>query len=83
MEDVVKKLLHNYRESFGKQNEIFKPPCSLKNFIEIVDNILKDNDLKLQLDLARMEINELKLKNSQLVSENLRLKLESGPCIKL
>ena len=52
-------------------------------WIEIVDNILKDNDLKLQLDLARMEINELKLKNSQLVSENLRLKLESGPCIKI
>jgi len=76
IEDVIKKLLQNYKENFGKQNEIFRPPGTLKNFIEIVDKILKDNDLKLQLDLAIKEIYELKLKNSELLAENLRLKLE-------
>jgi prophage antirepressor-like protein len=76
IENTIKKLLQEYKAPFNKQQEVFKPPSTLKNFIEIIDKLLKDNDLKLQLELARMEILELKNKTNELIIENLKLKNE-------
>ena len=76
IENTIKKLLQEYKAPFNKQQEVFKQPGTLKNFIEIIDKLLKDNDLKLQLELARLEILELKNKNNELTIENLKLKNE-------
>ena len=75
VEDKMKELLNIYRVKFDKQVEIFKPPSTIKNFMEIVETLLKDNDLKMSLMMAYQEISELKLKVSELEKKNLELQL--------
>jgi hypothetical protein len=43
---------------------------------ENTNDLIEDTDLKLQLELARMEILELKNKTNELIIENLKLKNE-------
>jgi hypothetical protein len=70
MEKKIHKLLSRYKICFNKQQEIYKPLYlseekqgsnggTLKNFIEIIKNLLEDNDLKLRLDEANKKIIEL------------------------
>lgn len=61
IETIMKDLLNEYRISFNKQVEIYNPPSTLKNFIEIISRLLIDNDLKYQLDLLKQENALLKL----------------------
>ena len=75
IEKNIHKLLSRYRVQLNKQVEIYKPQSTLKIFINIIENLLYDNDLKLRLDIAEKEIMELKLKNAELISENMKLKL--------
>ncbi len=72
----MKELLNIYRVKFDKQIEIFKPPSNLKHFIEMVESLLKDNDLKMSLSCANNEISELKLKVSEMEKKNLELQLQ-------
>jgi hypothetical protein len=75
IEKNIHKLLSRYRVQLNKQVEIYKPQSTLKKFINIIENLLYDNDLKLRLDKCEKEISELKLKNAELISENMKLKL--------
>lgn len=56
IEHTVHKFLDKYRYPFNKQREIFRPNSRLKDFIDMVDKILQDNDLKLVLE-KQMKIN--------------------------
>lgn len=68
IEKLIKDLLHIYNVKFHLQCEIYKPPSTLENFIEIVGNLLNEHDLRFQLD-------NLILKYKDLEIENLKLKL--------
>ena len=74
IEKLLKDLLHVYNVKFHFQCEIYKPPGSLENFIEIVANMLNEHDLKFQLDNLRARCKELEIENL-----NLRLRL-NGEC---
>ena len=74
IEKIIKDLLHVYNVKFHFQCEIYKPPGSLENFIEIVTNMLNEHDLKFQLDNLRARYKELEIENL-----NLRLRL-NGEC---
>lgn len=71
IEKTIHDLLYRYNVRYKdtQQKEIFKPPTTLRNFIEIVEILLKDNDLRFQLDLSKQEIIRLKERISEL--ENL------------
>jgi len=74
IEKIIKDLLHVYNVKFHFQCEIYKPPGSLENFIEIVANMLNEHDLKFQLDNLRARYKELEIENL-----NLKLRL-NGEC---
>ena len=74
VEDKMKKLLKIYNVIFNKQTEIYKPPGTLAQFIQIIETLLRDNDLKMSLELATKEIMELKLKYSELEKKMLENK---------
>lgn len=69
VEKKIKELLSIYNVKFHNQSEIFKIPTTLTHFIGVVKNLIKDNDLRLQLDKANARIKELELENL-----NLRMK---------
>ena len=66
VEKKIKELLNIYNVKFHNQSEIFKIPTTLTHFIGIVENLIKDNDLRFQLDKANMRIKELEIENIQL-----------------
>lgn len=71
VEKKIKELLNIYNVKFHNQSEIFKIPTTLNHFIGIVENLIKDNDLRLQLDKANARIKELEM-------ENLNLRMKHG-----
>jgi prophage antirepressor-like protein len=75
-EDKMKDLLNIYRVKFHNQHEIFKPPSTIKNFIENIENLLKDNDLHMIITLQKKEIEELRLKVCEMEKKNLELQLQ-------
>jgi len=75
-EDKMKELLNIYRVKFHNQHEIFKPTGTIANFIENLENLLKDNDLHMIITLQQKEIAELKLKVCEMEKKNLELQLQ-------
>jgi len=71
VEKKIKELLNIYNVKFHNQSEIFKIPSTLTHFIGIVENLIKDNDLRFQLDKANARIKELEM-------ENLNLRMKYG-----
>ena len=69
IEEHLHNLLINYRFSFEKQKEIYKPNLSLKEFIRNIEELLNDNDYKLKYSKLLHKYNELE-------KENLKLKLK-------
>jgi hypothetical protein len=72
----MKELLNIYRVKFHNQHEIFKPTGTIANFIENLENLLKDNDLHMIITLQQKEIAELKLKVCEMEKKNLELQLQ-------
>ena len=70
IEKKLHELLALYRVMFNKQLEIFKPKDTLQNFIDTISNLLKENDLKFQLELLERENMALKLENMKLLKNN-------------
>lgn len=66
IEKITHEFLKHYKFDFFKQKEVYKPPKNLTNFLEEIDEFLKDNDLKMTIKLLQKENNELKLENMQL-----------------
>ena len=75
-EDKMKDLLNIYRVKFHNQHEIFKPTGTIANFIENLENLLKDNDLHMIISQQQKEIAELKLKVCEMEKKNLELQLQ-------
>lgn len=76
IEHTVHKFLDKYRYPFNKQREIFRPNSKLKDFIDMVDKILQDNDLKFVLD-KQLRINQqLQIELLELKNINLSLQLQ-------
>jgi len=63
IENTIHCLLERYRSPYNKQKEVFRPAGSLTAFLQEIENLLLDNDLRLQLDLARERIHELEKDN--------------------
>jgi hypothetical protein len=76
IEKKIKELLSVYNVKFHNQSEIFKPPSTLNNFIETIETLLRDNDLKITLELVQKENTKLKLRISELEKENVELRLK-------
>lgn len=74
IEHTVHKFLDKYRYPFNKQREIFRPNSRLKDFIDMVDKILQDNDLKFVLE-KQMKINH-QLQIELLEAKNMILTLQ-------
>jgi len=79
--DKLHNLLHPYRYPFKNQKEIYKTTSNLKNFMNIVEKFLDDNDYKLKYNRILKEtlekdkeILKLKIKITNLEKENLELK---------
>lgn len=47
IETTIHNLLHRFRVSYNKQKEIYRPPSTLKDFIEHLDLLLQENDLQM------------------------------------
>jgi prophage antirepressor-like protein len=75
-EDKMKELLNVYRVKFHNQHEIFRPPSTIANFIENVENLLRDNDLHMIISKQQQEIAELKLRVCEMEKKNLELQLQ-------
>jgi prophage antirepressor-like protein len=59
IEKIIKDMLKVYNIKYHLQSEIYKPPSSLKNFIEIISNLLNEHDLKFQLDNLLLKYKEI------------------------
>lgn len=70
IEKIIHQLLQRFRVVYNKQKEIYKPPNTIKNFINYIQDLLKEHDLKMEVQRLQQMINELRLENYQ-----LRLKL--------
>ena len=68
------KLLKIYNVIFNNQVEIYKPPGNLKEFIKIIENLLKNYDFEMIIRNQEKEINELKIQILKLEKENIELK---------
>lgn len=78
IETTIHNLLSKYRVSYHKQKEIYKPPNTLQEFIQQIENLLKENDLQYQLqklydENVQLKAEILQLKNDLLKSENILL----------
>lgn len=73
IETIVHNLLDRYRVNYNKQKEIYKPASTIANFFEHIKILLEENDLKFQLQQAKQEIMELRLKNAELELKMLRV----------
>ena len=56
IETLMKNLLLRYKKKFNKQDEIYQPQTTLKQFCEMIQTLLVDNDLKYQLDITKAEL---------------------------
>ena len=72
IEKKLHELLALYRVVFNKQLEIFKPKDTLQNFIDTISNLLKEHDLKFQLELLERENINLRLENMELKMKLLK-----------
>lgn len=66
IEKMVHDFLKHYKVDFFNQKEVYRPVKNLSNFIEDIDDFLKDNDLKMTIKILQKENTELKLENMQL-----------------
>ena len=71
IERKIKELLCVYNVKFHNQSEIYKPPNTLSNFIEMVGNLIRDNDLRFQLDQMTLRVKDLEI-------ELLNLRIKQG-----
>ena len=78
VEKKIKELLNVYNVKFHNQSEIYKPPNTLSNFIDIVENLVRDNDLRYQLDQMTLRENDLRLRIKDLEIELLNLRIKHG-----
>ena len=72
IEKKLHELLALYRVVFNKQLEIFKPKDSLQNFIDTISNLLKEHDLKFQIEVLERENINLRLENMELKMKLLK-----------
>lgn len=75
VEKTIHKLLDKYNFKYNKQVEIFKPDVCLTQFLNNIQILLNDNDLKLQLEIARKQLmeNEIQLKELEIYKLKLQL----------
>lgn len=66
IEKMVHEFLKHYKVDFFNQKEIYKPVKNLTNFIEDIEDFLKDNDLKMTIMILQKENYNLKLENMEL-----------------
>lgn len=66
MEKTIHQLLQRFRVVFNKQKEIYKPPTTIKNFISYIQDLLKEHDLKMEVQRLQKKITELQLENYEL-----------------
>lgn len=71
IEKKIKELLNVYNVKFHYQTEIYKPPNTLSHFIEMVGNLVRDNDLRFQLDQMTLRVKDLEI-------ELLNLRIKHG-----
>ena len=71
IEDVLHGLLQSHRYTFKSQKEIFKTSTSLKDFVNIVQRLLDDNDYK-------FKYHKLKQKYDQLENKYLELQMQKS-----
>jgi len=76
IEKMIHEFLKHYKVDFFNQKEVYKPVKNLTNFIEDIEDFLKDNDLKMAIMILQKENSELKLQNMQLKLDLLRNKTE-------
>jgi len=74
IEKKIKELLNVYNVRFHNQSEIYKPPNTLSNFIEMVENLVRDNDLRFQLDQMTLRVKDLEI-------ELLNLRIKHGETV--
>ena len=66
IEDILHGLLQVYRHPFKVQKEIYKTPSTLKDFVNIIQRLLDDNDYKLKYNKISEKYNELSQRYSEL-----------------
>jgi hypothetical protein len=76
IEKMTHEFLKHYKVDFFNQKEVYKPLKNLTNFIEDIEDFLKDNDLKMTIMILQKENSELKLQNMQLKLDLLTNKTE-------
>jgi hypothetical protein len=76
IEKLIHELLQRYRVVYNKQKEIYKPSNTLKDFIQHIQNLLKEHDLKMEVIRLQQVISELQLRNETLEKDNYRLRLD-------
>jgi len=57
---MIHEFFKHYKVDFFNQKEIYKPDKNLSDFIEDIDDFLKDNDLKMTIRILQKENSELK-----------------------
>lgn len=75
IEKTIHKLLDKFNFKYNKQVEIFKPNVCLTQFLENIQTLLLEHDLKLQLDMARRSLmeNEIQLKELEIYKLKLQV----------
>lgn len=66
IEKTIHQLLQRFRVVFNKQKEIYKPPNTIKNFLNYLNDLLKEHDLKMEVQRLQKKITELQLENYEL-----------------
>lgn len=78
IERTIHHLLDKYRHPFNKQKEVYKPSSTLREFIEMVDTLLKEHDLEMKVREIIIENLQLRNQMLELEKENMRLRYELG-----
>jgi len=73
IETQIHNLLDRYRVSYNRQKEIYRPPSTLIDFINHIEILLQETDLHLQIQKLKVENLELKNKLLEMEKENLEL----------
>jgi hypothetical protein len=76
IDTILKNSLQRYKVVFHNQSEIFKPPSTLEEFSNKVEQILLDNDRRFQLDKMILINKDLELQKKDLTIKNQQLELE-------
>lgn len=66
IEKMVHDFLKHYKVDFFNQKEVYRPVKNLTNFIEEIEDFLKDNDLKMTIKMLQKENTDLRLENMNL-----------------